>query len=217
MSDQSRREFITRTAGVVAASALLGPSGKAATVPKFDPERFVEQVREANREPDGQSAVEEILRRTVSEPRSVLLGLGEPEEAGIHTLYHGKDLTVLNVVWAPLMVLWPHNHRIWASIGVYGGREDNITWHREGEVIEADGAASLSEKEIFGLSDTAIHSVTNPIRKLTGAIHVYGGDFFAPGRSEWDSETLRERPFDLEAARDLFREANERFNAGTKD
>jgi hypothetical protein len=59
--------------------------------------------------------------------------------------------------------------------------------------------------------------VTNPIPRLTGAIHIYGGDFFAPGRSEWDAETLRERPFDLEAARKIFRDANERFEAGRRE
>ena len=76
-------------------------------------------------------------------------------------------------------------------------------------------AASLSEREVFPLPKDAIHSVTNPIRRLTGAIHVYGGDFFVTaGRSEWDPETLSERPFDLEAARANFREANQRFEAG---
>ena len=51
---------------------------------------------------------------------------------------------------------------------------------------------------MFDLPDDAIHSVVNPIPRLTGAIHVYGGDFFAVPRSEWDSQTLRERPFDIE-------------------
>jgi hypothetical protein len=51
------------------------------------------------------------------------------------------------------------------------------------------------------------------IRRLTAAIHIYGGGFFRTPRSEWDAETLRERPFDLEAARQSFREANERFRA----
>ena len=86
-------------------------------------------------------------------------------------------------------------------------------WQRRGDVIEATGAAALSEKEVFGLPADAIHSVTNPIGRLTGAIHVYGGNFFAPGRSEWDSETLCERPFDLAAAREEFTRATERFNA----
>ncbi len=99
---------------------------------------------------------------------------------------------MLNVVWAPLMMLLPHDHSMWASIAIYTGREDNVLW-------EAD----------------AIHSVTNPIQRLTGAIHVYGGDFFATeGRSEWDPETLRRRPFDLAAARATFREAQELFASG---
>lgn len=200
------------TAALVASSAMLGPGLRGQdTVKKFDPDRFIEEVKLAGKEADRQAAVEEVLARAVSEPRGVILGIGEPTRAGIHTLYHGEDLTILHVIWAPLMVLLPHNHNMWASIGIYSGREDNITWKREGRVIEAAGAASLSEKEIFGLPDAAIHSVTNPIKKMTGAIHIYGGDFFASGRSEWDSESLTERPFDLEAARQTFRDANARF------
>lgn len=37
---------------------------------------------------------------------------------------------------------------------------------------------------------------------------------FAVGRSAWDAETLRERPFDVEEARRQFREANDRFETG---
>ena len=181
---------------------------------KLDVERFVEDVKRAMLEKDSQQAVEEVLNRAMSDPAAVLSGIGEPVEAGIHTIHHADDLTILNVVWAPLMVLLPHNHNMWASIGVYTGREDNIIWHREGDVIEANNAAALSEKEVFGLPSDVIHSVTNPIGRLTGAIHIYGGDFFKPGRSEWDPETLRERPFDLEGARRLFREANDRFRLG---
>ena len=38
--------------------------------------------------------------------------------------------------------------------------------------------------------------MTNPLDRLTGAIHVYGGDFFGGGRSEWDPENLLERDYD---------------------
>jgi hypothetical protein len=50
--------------------------------------------------------------------------------------------------------------------------------------------------------------VTNPIPRLTGAIHVDGGDFFAVERSEWDPETLREQPYDVAKAIRLFEESN---------
>lgn len=180
---------------------------------KLDVERLIEDLERANRESEPQAAIDEVLARTVADPAGVLAGLGEPHVAGLHTLHHSSDLTVLNVVWAPLMILMPHNHKMWASIGIYTGREDNIIWERKGTVVEAIGAASLSEKEVFPLPEDAIHSVNNPIPRLTGAIHVYGGDFFeVPGRSEWDPETLSERELDLGAARERFREANERFN-----
>jgi hypothetical protein len=46
--------------------------------------------------------------------------------------------------------------------------------------------------------------VTNPLNRLTGAIHIYGGDFFAASRSKWDPETLLEGRYDLEKNMRLF-------------
>jgi len=110
------------------------------------------------------------------------------------------------------MTIMPHNHLMWAVIGVYTGREDNIFWRRMPEAaggrIEAAGAKSLGERDAEPLGRDIIHSVTNPVSRLTGAIHVYGGDFFAVSRSEWDPETLREGRYDLEKNMRLFEEAN---------
>jgi hypothetical protein len=49
-----------------------------------------------------------------------------------------------------------------------------------------------------------IHSVSNPLARTTGAIHVYGGDFFGIGRSEWASEDAPEQPFDVQRALQRF-------------
>ena len=181
---------------------------------KFDVERFVDDVKRARTVGNGQAAVQDVLARAVSDPRAVVLGLGEPAGPGLHTLHRADDLTILNVVWSPLMVLLPHNHNMWATIGIYTGREDNIVWTRADRKIRASGSASLSEEDVFSLPADAIHSVINPIERLTGAIHIYGGDFFGVHRSEWNPETLLERPFDLEATRKTFRDADERFKAG---
>jgi len=48
---------------------------------------------------------------------------------------------------------------------------------------------------------------------FTGGIHVYGGDFFAMPRSEWTPDTLEERPYDVERAKQVFADANERWRA----
>ena len=213
MSALSRRTLLAGAAAVLAGSCRAPrQAAPVGSTPKFDVDRFLDDVRRAGAGPDGQRAVHELLARVVAEPRPVAQRLGEVGP-GIHTLHHAADLTVLNVVWAPFMVLLPHDHRMWATIGVYDGREDNILWQRDGEQVEAAGAASLSAKEVYSLPADVIHSVTNPIGRLTGAIHVYGGDFFAVPRSEWDAETLRERPFDIEAARRTFRDAQARFAA----
>src|SRR5258706_10770029 len=55
--------------------------------------------------------------------------------------------------------------------------------------VEAAGAKSLCEKDAVPLGPEIIHSVTNPIPRLTGAIHVYGGDFF--NRSEEHTSELQ--------------------------
>ena len=178
----------------------------------FDLEQFTADCRAALAVDKSHKHVRDVVARAVADPASVLKALGEPERAGLHTLHRSHDLTVLNIVWAPMMTVMPHNHSMWAVIGIYTGREDNIFWRRlpggPGKV-EAAGAKALCERDAEPLGHNIIHSVTNPIPRLTGGLHVYGGDFFDPThRSEWDPETLRERPFDPERAVRQFEEAN---------
>jgi predicted metal-dependent enzyme (double-stranded beta helix superfamily) len=175
----------------------------------FQLERFIDDCRAAHAADRSHKAVREVLLRTVNTPKEVIQGLGEPRRGGIETLYHAPNLTILNVVWAPRMTIYPHNHRMWAVIAVYTGREDNIFWRRApGGRIEAAGAASLAEKDAAPLGQEIIHSVTNPLARLTGAIHVYGGDFFATERSEWDPEDLTEQRYDAQKTMRYFEEAN---------
>jgi predicted metal-dependent enzyme (double-stranded beta helix superfamily) len=208
----SRRHLLLGATGMITARNVAAQTTPASAA-RFSRERFVEAVRDAAGEADAQAAIEIQLQRALAKPRAVLDEIGAPRQAGIHTLYRGTDVTILNVVWAPLMVLLPHNHNMWASIGIYTGREDNIIWDRRAGSLAPIGAAALESGQVFGLSAEAIHSVVNPIGRLTGAIHIYGGDFFAPGRSEWDPETLAERPWDLAAASDEFARAAQRFEA----
>jgi len=184
----------------------------------FDLDRFIAECRAAVAEDPSHKLVREVVERAVAEPASVLQGLGEPRLGHVEALYRGDDLTILNVVWPPLFTIMPHEHRMWAVIGVYTGAEDNMFWRRIGEPgatrIEAAGARSLRVGDAEPLGHDIVHSVTNPIEKLTGAIHVYGGDFFAVPRSEWDPETLAERAYDLDKNMRLFQEANARLAAG---
>ena len=178
----------------------------------FDVERFVDDCKQAAHETDAQKAIQALVERAVADPNAVLEGLGEPTRAGVNKLYASEELTVLNLVWGPHMTLMPHDHQMWAVIGIYTGREDNIFWRPDPEAasgkLKAAGARALGTKDVTPLGKDVIHSVTNPIPRLTGALHVYGGNFFEVDRSEWDPESLLQGRYDVEKNLQLFEASN---------
>jgi predicted metal-dependent enzyme (double-stranded beta helix superfamily) len=177
----------------------------------FDVDGFIADCSSAAAA-SGSPGVLEAVARAVATPAEVLKALGEPQRAAVQVLHRSPEITVFNLIWGPRMCQLPHNHGMWAVIGIYTGREDNIFWRRPAGVprgrIEAAGARALSEREAVPLGPEIIHSVINPIKRLTGAIHVYGGDFFSVPRSEWDPEHLVEEPYDVEKTLALFEESN---------
>ena len=61
------------------------------------------------------------------------------------------------------------------------------------------GGEALGNGDAIILGHDIIHSVVNPLEKLSGAIHVYDGPFLTTPRSMWNSETLAEQPYDYAA------------------
>jgi len=178
---------------------------------RMDIDRFVSDCIAANEETDAQIAVNEVLARAVSTPDTVLAALGEPERAGLNVLLSSPTLTIFAAVWTPQMNLMPHDHLMWANIGIYTGREDNIFWKRTSDGIRAFGADALFVRDTAMLPEDALHSVTNPLQRFAGGIHIYGGDFFDTTRSQWNPETLEEEPSDGAVIRGIFQRENERL------
>ena len=174
----------------------------------FDLERFVADCEQALGELPVERAVRELVARAVSEPAAVCDALGDPTRPGLRAIHRSDRLTVLNVIWAPGMSVMPHDHRMWAVIGIYAGREDNRFWRRlrdeAGGKIEAAGERTLEARTAVPLGRDIIHSVRNPLSSFTGALHVYGGDFFAIDRSEWNPQTLLEQKYDVQKALRMF-------------
>jgi predicted metal-dependent enzyme (double-stranded beta helix superfamily) len=186
--------------------------------PMFDLDRLFADCQDAVAQAAGLKGVQELVARAVSEPNAVIAALGEPQRAGITILHHSPCLTILNLVWGAGMTIMPHDHQMLAVIGVYTGREDNIFWRRlpvgANRAIEAAGARSLCRGDCTQLGADIIHSVTNPIPRLTGAIHAYGGDFVNQERSEWNAETLHEHRYDVAKALQLFEDSNKGSTRG---
>jgi predicted metal-dependent enzyme (double-stranded beta helix superfamily) len=174
----------------------------------FDRDQFVADCRAALHGDRPSLHVRDVVQRVVSDPAAVCRQLGEPKAGGIQPLLRSPEHTIINLCWPSNMVVMPHNHAMWAVIGVYGGREDNILWRRLPQgasgKIEAVGAKALSTGDVQVFGADVIHSVVNPSQRVTGAVHAYGGDFFGVERSEWDTDSLEERPFDMQKVQRLF-------------
>jgi predicted metal-dependent enzyme (double-stranded beta helix superfamily) len=179
----------------------------------FDLEAFIESCLSSLKSENPAKSISKLVTEVVSDPEALIAVIGKPVRAGITKLYVSETLTIANFVWAPKMTLLPHNHNMWAVIGVYEGREDNIFWRRikddNNGKIEAAGAKSLAAGDSTVLGKSIIHSVTNPTSIFTGAIHVYGGNLFENERSEWEPLDLEEKPYDIEKNLGLFEAENE--------
>ena len=173
----------------------------------FDPDGFVADCRAALTESQPQLAIKGVLERALRD-RSTIADVLPPSQAGIEPLHVSPDLTVLKVVWGPRMRLDPHDHRMWATIGIYDGGEDNEFFRRAGTTLTSSGGKALREGDICLLGDDVVHAVTNPLTRMTGAIHIYGGDFFSEPRSQWLGDPPEESPFDHERLRALFEASN---------
>lgn len=185
--------------------AMLGPV--------FDLDAFVAECVSARAESEPRRAVKEVLARAVAAPIAVGNAL-RPTRAGFSLLYHADDLTVLHVVWAPGMDIFPHDHRMWAAIGIYAGQEDNTFFRRAGTTLVESGGKALRERDVVVLGDDTVHAVHNPLGRLTGAIHVYGGDFVNQQRSQWGPGDRDERPYDIAMAAKQFEDANAAWLGG---
>ncbi|MBA2281984.1 MAG: hypothetical protein M3527_09815 [Actinomycetota bacterium] len=185
----------------------------------FDLDDFLSRCQEARDETEPRRATREVLDRALgtADAAAAVADAMAPTAAGFTLLHHAPDLTVLHVVWAPRMEIFPHDHRMWAAIGIYAGQEDNTFYRRAGagaRTLTASGGKELATGDTVVLGDDTIHRVHNPRDGLTGAIHVYGGDFVAQPRSQWGPGVEEERPYDIDEALGRFTEANEAWRAG---
>jgi predicted metal-dependent enzyme (double-stranded beta helix superfamily) len=173
----------------------------------FDVDDLITSCLDAAADSEPRLAIRDVLERAVADAGALAEAL-PPTRAEVVPLHVSPDLTVLKIVWAPGMALGPHDHRMWAAIGIYSGGEDNRFYRRRADELDVSGARTLQPGDVCLLGDDVVHSVYNPTAEHAGAIHVYGGDFFSVPRSEWTGDPLREGPYDVDRVLALFDAAN---------
>ncbi len=167
----------------------------------FDKDEFVTECLAAVRSAGGaHHAVKEIVDRTVSNPSAIEAEVGDRTVSPMMTIWHRSDeLTALHIVWPPGVDLFAHDHNMWAVIGIYGGREDNQFYRRlEDGRIEPHTGKTITQRDVVMLGSDVVHSVANPTREWTAALHVYGGEFFTTPRTMWSKDTYEPMPLDID-------------------
>jgi len=162
----------------------------------FDVDGFIAECLAANTEASPQLAIKEILQRAVASPDDLASSLNA--KPGVAVMYRDANLTIASVVvpaGAPRSL--PHDHRIWALVGIYGGQEDNHFFRRATSGLEESGGRSLKVSDTLAMGTEAIHAIENPLSGSSlAAIHVYGGDLIATERSMWTLPEYDEQPYD---------------------
>jgi predicted metal-dependent enzyme (double-stranded beta helix superfamily) len=119
--------------------------------------------------------------------RSLPSLLGDGDRSTYEALYRGQDILVLHGVVPPTPApVAPHDHRMWAVIGVYQGLEHNELFVRaDSGGLENVARVTVAAGDVRTLDPSTIHSVQAGGDGYLGAIHVYGGDLFGTPRSTW--------------------------------
>jgi predicted metal-dependent enzyme (double-stranded beta helix superfamily) len=130
---------------------------------------------------------------------------------GVHLLHEepNHDLAVFLISWLPNRGTTPHNHKTWAVVVGLEGQEQEINYDRLDDGTALGYAElKLSGERVMGAGDIArcypehIHSVRNVGRSISMSLHTYGRHINYTGRSEFDLEHKREKPYVIRVADD---------------
>jgi predicted metal-dependent enzyme (double-stranded beta helix superfamily) len=140
-------------------------------------EEFVSNCRTiARNESQPMLAMKELIERATTDRRlrDELPGKGP----GIFTLHRDETITVFQIVVPSGYTSSPHDHRMWAVVGICSGREDNEFFRRTTTTLEPSGGRSIEDGNVLAMGTETIHAVANP----------------ASPRSDGRNPCLRRRP-----------------------
>jgi len=128
---------------------------------------------------------------------------------GVHLLHEepNHDLAVFLLSWLPNRGTTPHNHKTWAVVVGMEGQEHEVNYERLDDG-RTPGYADLKRggQQLMGAGDIAccypehIHSVWNVGDDISMSLHTYGRHINHTGRSEFDLEHKREKPYVIKVA-----------------
>ena len=158
----------------------------------------IENCLAAVEQQDPQASVQAILLEAAADAAVVDAIAGRTKFRNLQdlALYRSEALTLLAGALPPGFSAGPHNHNLWSVVSVCSGQEDNEFFERSEAGLKSIGRTSVVAPGVLPNAADVIHAICNPLDVPLLVLHAYGGDLFAVERSNWDSETQQEVPFD---------------------
>ena len=166
----------------------------------FDLQEFVDRCKELVRSPHPAEQILRLMRSAVQNADSIKKAIAPSVPRAALTdaeLFRSDDLFIFNATLPPHLVSPPHDHRMWAVIGIYEGQENNSFYKRSPTRLEEANHREVQAGEAILLGPEVIHAVANPRGFTTLGLHVYGGDLNAAQRSMWNPYTGEELCYDV--------------------
>jgi predicted metal-dependent enzyme (double-stranded beta helix superfamily) len=171
------------------------------TAKESDPRRITDQVAPLARK----------FAQTPGWFRPEYRGCDAGQGFGVHMLHEepNHDLAIFLISWLPHRGTTPHNHKTWAVVVGLEGQEQETNYDRLDDGT-TPGYADLkaSGERVMGAGDIArcfpehIHSVWNVGKGVSMSLHTYGRHINYTGRSEFDLDHKREKPYVVKVADD---------------
>src|SRR5689334_4911812 len=102
----------------------------------FDFESFIADCRRLVGEPHAARRILERMREATADPEALATAVPSlPTGAGTFDapLWRSPELTILNVTLNSGTLSPPHDHSMWAVIGIYAGAETNIFYRPDAD------------------------------------------------------------------------------------
>ena len=166
----------------------------------FDLQDFVATCQQLVGAPDAARRALELMRAVVVEAEGIKRFVAPlATEQGVFDapLFRSPELFILNATLPPHFKTPPHDHRMWAVVGIYEGQENNTFYRRSGKGLEEINRREVRAGEAVLLGPEVIHAIENPLASNTLGLHVYGGDLAAAQRSMWSPHSGEELPYDV--------------------
>ena len=167
----------------------------------FDLQEFTVSCKQFVGAPHGARRVLDLMRSVVGDAEGIKRVVVPGERASPIrdvSLFRSSELFILNATLYPHFKSLPHDHRMWAVIGIYEGQENNTFYRRAAKGLEEINRREIRAGEAILLGPEVIHAIENPSGSSTLGLHVYGGDVFAAKRSMWHPRTGEELPYDVQ-------------------